>query len=137
MNEDGSLVVLGRKRDFSVIDGSKFFNFDVERAVLKHDKIKLCEIQTHPDDDSRLVAHIVWENGINDILKTHPDKQEEYLREIQHIVFKNLNMPMAVPQSFRIWDSFPSAYSGKRDINCIKNTVDKLILIEFVKSKNI
>ena len=45
INEDGSLVVLGRKNDFSVINGIEFFNFDIERAILKSDRVKLCEIQ--------------------------------------------------------------------------------------------
>lgn len=69
INEDGSLVVLGRKSDISTINGIEIYNFDIERAILKSDKVKLCEIQTHPNDDNRLVAHIVWENDVNELLK--------------------------------------------------------------------
>ena len=130
INEDGSLVVLGRKSDISTINGIEIYNFDIERAILKSDKVKLCEIQTHPNDDNRLVAHIVWENDVNELLKTQPNKTEDCLKELQSIACKNLNIKAAVPESFRIWESFPSAPSGKRDISLIKNSVDNLIEIK-------
>lgn len=133
INEDGSLVVLGRKSDVSRINGVEMYNFDIERAILKSDKVKLCEIQTHPDDDNRLVAHIVWENDVNELLRTQPNKTEDCLKELQSIACKNLNIKVAVPESFRIWESFPSAPSGKRDISLIKNSVDNLIEIKLEK----
>ena len=133
LNEDGSLVVLGRKSDISTINGIEIYNFDIERAILKSDKVKLCEIQTHPNDDNRLVAHIVWENDVNELLKTQPNKTEDCLKELQSIACKNLNIKAAVPESFRIWESFPSAPSGKRDISLIKNSVDNLIEIKIEK----
>ena len=127
INEDGSLVVLGRKSDFSIIIGNKFYNFDIERAILQSNAVKLCEIQTHPDDDNRLVAHIVWENEINSLLKKSPEKQEEYLSELQEVVLKAMKSSDAVPYSFCVRDGFPSAQSGKRDIKFVKNDIDNLI----------
>ena len=129
MNEDGSLVVLGRKSDYSVIDGVKIYNFDVEHAILLSDKVKLCEVQTHPNDRSRLVAHIVWANDVNLILKHTPEKQTEYLEEIQKNVMDILHFPEAVPHSFCVRDGFPSAHSGKRDIKFIKSDIEGLIEI--------
>lgn len=130
MNEDGSLVVLGRKSDFSIIDNKKIYNFDVERAVLSSDKVKLCEVQTHPNDENKLVAHIVWENDIKSILKQKPEKQKEYFKEVQAVVMRVMNVQEAIPYSFCIRDSFPSAHSGKRDIKFIKSNVEGLIEIE-------
>ena len=127
INEDGSLVVLGRKSDYSIINGNKFYNFDIERAILQSNTVKLCEIQTHPDDDNRLVAHIVWENEINSLLKKNPEKQEEYLSELQKVVLKAMKSSDAVPYSFCVRDEFPSAQSGKRDIKFVKNDIDNLI----------
>jgi len=127
MNEDGSLVVLGRKSDYSVIDGVKIYNFDVERAVLSSDKVKLCEVQPHPDDRNRLVAHIVWENDVNLILKHTPEKQAEYLTEIQKRVLEIIQLREAVPHCFCMRDGFPSAHSGKRDVQFIKTNIDGLI----------
>lgn len=133
VNDDGSLVVLGRKSDISIINGVKLYNFDIERAVLQSDKVKLCEIQTHPDDENRLVAHIVWENDVKELLKTQPDKIVKYLHEIQTIAQKELSSNMGIPESFCIWDSFPSAPSGKRDIRLIKNSINNLIEIRLEK----
>ena len=65
MNDNGCLVVLGRKNDYSIINDEKIYNFDIERAILSLNIVKLCEIQTHPEDDNKLVAHIVWENEVN------------------------------------------------------------------------
>ena len=130
INEDGSLVVLGRKSDYSIIDGEKFYNFDIERAILTLPSVKLCEIQTHPEDDNKLVAHIVWENEINALLKKNPEKQIDYLLEIQDRVFKMMKKKEAVPNSFCVRDGFPSAASGKRDIQFIKKDVNDLIEME-------
>lgn len=127
INEDGSLVVLGRKSDYSIIAGKKLFNFDIERAVLKCNYVSFCEIQTHPEDENRLVAHIVWDNDANKELHQNPEKRDTYLIEIQEKVQQIMNCKEAVPSTFRIWESFPSAYSGKRDVAFIKTQTDNLI----------
>lgn len=129
MNKDGSLVVLGRKSDFSIIDGVKIYNFDIERAILKSEKVKLCEVQTHPEDSNKLVAHIVWENDINTMLKQHPENQTMFLKELQELIKRDIDEKVAVPFLFCIRDSFPSAHSGKRDITYIKNNVNEIISI--------
>lgn len=131
INEDGSLVVLGRKTDYSLIDNEKIYNFDVERAILTSDKVKLCEIQSHPNNDKILVAHIVWENEIALEIKQHPEKQNEYLRELQQTTMQIMHTSKAVPCCFCIRDGFPSAASGKRDIQFIKHDIDGLIEMQF------
>lgn len=129
MNEDGSLVVMGRKSDYSIIDGIQIYNFDIERAILASDKVKLCEVQVHPADKNRLVAHIVWENDVNSILKQNPEKQMDYFAEIQKHVLNIMHLPEAVPYSFCVRESFPSAHSGKRDVQFIKKNIDGLIVL--------
>ena len=134
MNEDGSLVVLGRKSDYSVINGNKIYHFDIERAILSSDKVKLCEVQGHPNDGTRLVAHIVWENEIHSMLTQYPERQKELLVEIQKIVLRIMKAPEAVPCHFCVRDSFPSAHSGKRDIQYIKNNIDGLIEVPTIRT---
>ena len=129
INNDGSLVVLGRKEDHSIINGVLFYNFDIERAFLASEKIKLCEVQEHPLNGS-LVAHIVWENSVAAYVKLHPECVDSYLYELQELVYKKLKALDAVPNVFRIWDAFPSASSGKRDINYIKYKTDNLIKVK-------
>lgn len=127
MNEDGSLVVLGRKSDYSIIENIKIYNFDIERAILMSPKVKLCEVQAHPDDKNKLVAHIVWENDVGSALKQNPEKQLEVFAEIQKRVLDIMHLPEAVPHSFCVRDSFPSAHSGKRDVQFIKSNIDGII----------
>ena len=129
INEDGSLVVLGRKSDYSVINGEKIYNFDIERAILTSEKVKLCEIQTHPENDNQLVAHIVWENAARDFLEKYPERECSFLVEIQEQIYKNLQIVEAIPYSFCIRNNFPSAQSGKRDIKFIKNDIDGLRVV--------
>ena len=42
-------------------------------------------------------------------------------------VAKIMGHPEAVPHSFCVRDSFPSAHSGKRDIKFIKGDIDGLV----------
>lgn len=127
INEDGSLVVLGRASDYSVINGDQIYNFDIESAILTSPLVKLCEVQTHPEDDNKLVAHIVWENEVAAKIKEEPGLEVEYLSEIQNGVFGVLNNTNAVPRLFCVRDGFPSAPSGKRDIKFIKQDVKDII----------
>ena len=129
INEDGSLVVLGRKSDYSIIDDTKIYNFDIERAILKTGTVKLCEIQTHPENDNELDAHIVWENEISSQLKQNPELMEGLLKQIQNQVSAEMGIEEAIPFNFCIRDSFPSAHSGKRDIKFIKSDIEGLIKI--------
>ncbi len=135
INEDGSLVVLGRKSDYSIIDNEKIFNFDVERAILSSDKVKLCEIQSHPKKDNILVAHIVWENEIASEIALHPEKEIEYLQEIQQVTMQIMQTVKAVPNCFCVRDGFPSAPSGKRDIQFVRNNIDRLIEVPFINKQ--
>lgn len=137
MNEDGSLVVLGRKSDYSVVNGVKVFNFDIERAILSSNLVKLCEVQTHPHDENKIVAHLVWENDVDSILKKHPEREKEMLEKVQKSVLKETELEEAVPHCFCIRDKFPSAQSGKRDINFVKNDIEGLIEINPPKEKKL
>ena len=130
MNEDGSLVVLGRKSDFSIIDGVKIYNFDIENAALSSNIVKLCEVQTHPEDSNKIVCHVVWENDIKDAIQKNPELERYYFESIQKSVLNTLQIEQAVPYSFCVRDSFPSAYSGKRDIKFIKGDIEGLIELQ-------
>ena len=127
LNEDGSLVVLGRKNDYSVIGGKSFYNFDVENAILSSDTVKLCEVQTHPASEEKLVAHIIWSDDAVTTIKQNVEKQYKMLRELQKIVLVETGLEQAVPHYFCIREVFPSAHSGKRDINYIKHNIDGII----------
>ncbi|MBR4830592.1 MAG: acyl--CoA ligase [Bacilli bacterium] len=136
INPDGSLVVLGRKGDYSIINGEFIYNFDIEVAVLQSKYVKLCEIQTHPQNDNKLVCHIVWNNFVLDMLKRDPSILNGLLTDIQSKVNEALG-PNAIPYNFCIRDSFPSAHSGKRDWKKIKANVNDLKTVNEPKTKKL
>lgn len=126
INPDGSLVVQGRKSDCSVINGKTVYNFDIEAAVQTSPHVKICEVQTHPENPNELVAHIVWENEVAEIINNNPEKEIEYLKDLQNSLKNVLEHPESIPHLFCSWAAFPIATSGKRDIKLIKRSIENL-----------
>ena len=127
IKEDGSLVVLGRKNDYSIINDNKIYNFDVENSILNLKYVKLCEAQTLPNDSNKLVAHIVFEPFMKDKIDSGEIKLNDLLVNMQEETLNRTQDKNCVPSLFCIRDSFPVAKSGKRDTSYIKNNIDGLI----------
>lgn len=127
ISADGSLVVLGRKNDYSIISGDKIYHFDVENIAVKCSAVKLCEVQPHPQHKNKLVAHIVWESGVVQRLKRCQSILVDLCRDIQETIWTNAHNLNAIPTYFCTWDSFPSAHSGKRDVVFIRQRTEGLI----------
>ena len=133
INNDGSLTVLGRKGDFSIINGVKIYNFDVESAILNSKYVKKCEVQTHPSDSNSLVAHIVLNEDIKFLLSESKISVNEIVQDVQNSVkevAKKTNVLEMIPNLFCIKDDFPIAKLGKRDSLAIKNNIDGIIVFE-------
>lgn len=135
INNDGSLVVLGRNNDYSVIDGIKVFNFDIENAILDSGLVKECEIQVHPQKKTSLVAHIIWEDDVKEYLKEFPEQKNKLIRKIQDVVGDRLEIPEAVPYLFCIKDHFPINPSGRRNTESIKNDVSGLFRVNTLRNE--
>ena len=88
--------------------------------------VKICEVQTHPENPNELVAHIVWENEVAEIINNNPEKEIEYLRDLQNSLKNVLEDPESIPHLFCSWAAFPIATSGKRDIKLIKRSIENL-----------
>lgn len=127
INPDGSLVVLGRKNDYSMINGEQIYHFDIENIALSCSKVKLCEIQPHSQNKNALVAHIVWESEIAQKLRNCPNMLIDLCRDIQKSIWINAHSLNAIPTYFCTWDGFPSAHSGKRDIAFIQQRTEGLV----------
>ncbi len=62
----GDLAIEGRASDYSIIDGEKIFNFDVENIVRKIKEIKNCDVlQFGSGNDSSLALHIIFNDNLN------------------------------------------------------------------------
>lgn len=125
MDNNGNLYVEGRASDYSIINGEKIYNFDVERILKNIPGIKLCDVLSKKDvnGNEHLVAHIILDNNVV------CDDEDKFLEKIQLIVFdttKNINM---VPFIFKIRNDFPYAKSGKRDIQKLQNETDGFVYL--------
>lgn len=129
-DKDGNLYVLGRASDFSVVNGEKLYNFDVENAIMLDKSVKMCDVLPQEDGkDQRLVAHIVFEENCKPDEAALADK----LKEIQEMIYKQFNNVNYVPYVFKVRDNFPYAKSGKRDTKSMLKETDGFIELEKYK----
>ncbi len=141
VDENGELFVQGRATDYTIINGRKIYNFDVENVVSSYDGVKLCDVLEKTDEygNSKLAVHIIFEDELNAKLKLDKNLLEQVLFDIQNDIynkFKDLDM---VPKIFKIRDDFPYAKSGKRDVAKIKSETDNFIYLdndELIKQVN-
>lgn len=125
IDEDGKLFIEGRTSDYSIIGGKKVYNFDVEKAIMKDENVKLCDVIINND---LLTAHIVFNQEFKQTLNS--DSLEAELKRIQQLIYEELQDEEFVPFAFKIRDSFPYAKSGKRDILSMKSETDGFMIID-------
>ena len=126
LNNNGELEVLGRAEDYSIIEGKKIYNFDIENSIRKMSFIQNCDVFT--DNHGRLVAHIILKPEFDDA-----SKYEEYLSDIQDSIYSDYSDADMIPVFFKVRNSFPFAKSGKRDVAKMKEEMDGFI--EFGKER--
>ena len=126
MDLNGNLFVEGRASDYSIINGEKFYNFDIENIIKNIKGIKLCDVlHRNKENNQELVVHLIIEE--NTILDPN-----NILKEIQNKIYEvtgNINM---VPHVFKFRKEFPYAKSGKRDTLKMMNETDGFIEIDFI-----
>ena len=54
IDEKGNLFVEGRASDYSIINGEKIYNFDIENIIMELDGIKMCDVLEFDDDDKKI-----------------------------------------------------------------------------------
>ncbi len=110
MDEKGNLFVEGRASDYSLINGDKIYNFDIEKIIKTVPFIKLCDVIQNINGE--MCVHLILEHEIAD--------KKELFSKIQHAIYSETCNINCVPYLFKIRNSFPYAKSGKRDINSLK-----------------
>ena len=137
IDEKGNLFVEGRASDYSIINGEKIYNFDIENIIMELDGIKMCDVLEFDDDDKKEVAvHIIFTDEIQKNMKTNKNYLEEKLHSLQQYIYEKTNNENMVPCRFKIRESFPYAKSGKRDVAKIKQEKDGFIVINKTIEEN-
>lgn len=130
IDEDGKLFIEGRANDYSIVEGKMVYNFDIEKAIIKDNRVKLCDVIMN---NGLLTAHIVFIDGIKETLDEESLARE--LKQIQQLIYDELEDEELVPFSFKIRDDFPYAKSGKRDVLSMKKETNGFIVIDKYKAK--
>lgn len=123
---NGNLYVEGRASDYSIINGEKIYNFDIEKIIKKNKNIKMCDVLSKNDNNNceKLVAHIILDDNANDI------DDFNILRDLQNEIYNETNNLNMVPFIFKIRKDFPYAKSGKRNIQRMKNETEGFIYMD-------
>lgn len=123
---NGNLYVEGRASDYSIINGEKIYNFDIEKIIKKNKNIKMCDVlsKNYNNNCEKLVAHIILDDNVNDI------DDFNILRDLQNEIYNETNNLNMVPFIFKIRKDFPYAKSGKRNIQQMKNETEGFIYMD-------
>ncbi|XP_070551555.1 putative acyl-CoA synthetase YngI [Ptychodera flava] len=103
MLDDGRILHLGRKDDSIMKNVSKIYPVEIEKHIIGHSKVKLCQAVAVPDDK------FINEICLCLVLRPEVKCTEE---EIMEILKTNLD-ERRVPKYVLFFDSFPTAGSGK------------------------
>ena len=121
INENGELTVLGRASDYSIVNGKKIFNFDLERIIFKMPFIQNCDVFT--DDSGELVAHVILKDNYDN---TNP---ADTIRKIQSAILDVYQDSDYIPEKYKFRDEFPAGVTSKRDVAAMKAETDGFIRI--------
>ncbi len=132
IGENGDLFVDGRAEDFSLVDGKKIYNFDIEKAIKGEQDIKMYDCLSTIRDgvENGFALHIIFEDKYKKEYIDDPEKLYTRLREIQEKVFKKCNDIDMVPSEFKIRDEFPFKQFGKRDLEAMKRETEGFIHVD-------
>lgn len=124
INAQGEVFVLGRAQDCYVAqNGKRVYLFDIENIIMQDNRIAQCKaISMNIDSHPFLVAHIILEEGV-------PQDQEKIVKELDRLLRNKLES-YAVPQLFKIRNTFPLTPNGKQDIKQMQLEKEDFICIE-------
>lgn len=132
IDKNGDLFVQGRATDYTLINGKKIYNFDVENVISSLEEVKMCDVldKTDENGNSQLVAHIIFNTETNNKIQDDSNLLYSELALIQEKIYMEFNDIDMIPSIFKIRTDFPYAKSGKRDIAKVKSETDGLIYID-------
>ena len=121
-NDEHKLIISGRAKDYSTINGKKVYNFDIADAIRKEPLVTDCEVFSNIDNNGNeyLCAHIT--------LEPNEEDEKNILKRIQKTIFKELKDIDFVPTHFKIRDNFPIAINTKKDFNLLKQEKNYTII---------
>ena len=141
MAPNGDLFIEGRASDYTVVNGQKVYNFDIENPIRPLKEIKNCDCigRTNDEGTQDLALHLIFADNVKE--QFVDDVLIDKIRNYQRILFEKYGDINMVPCYFKVRDDFPYKPSGKRDIEALGQEKDGFIyvnnayLLEDVKIK--
>ena len=134
IDENGNLFVQGRASDYSIINGDKIYNFDIENILMELDSIKICDVLEYDNDGTKeLSVHIIFNEEYQKMVEENEDLLKAQLCDIQKYIYDKTNNENMVPCRFKIRNSFPYAKSGQRDVEKMKQEKDGFTVLDKLK----
>ncbi|MBQ6547005.1 MAG: acyl--CoA ligase [Bacilli bacterium] len=127
IDEEGNLFVYGRAEDYSMVNGEKVYNFDVEEVIAADEDIQDVDIMPVNGNGDTLVTHIVFNDMYKQLITNNPKMLYEKLSDIEQKVYDEFRNENYVPTVFKIRDEFPHALFGKRDLAGLKKETEGFI----------
>lgn len=139
VDENGDLFIKGRMSDYTIVNGKKIYNFDIENVVSKENDIKNCDVIGKLEDDGTesLALHIIFNDETARRLSENDSELYLRLEEIRKKIYDEYSDADMVPSLIKIRTQFPYKTSGKRDIESIKKEKDGFIKFEKYNNKKI
>ena len=131
MDADGNLFVEGCVSDVVVVDGVERYAFDIENAFMESESFQLVDLlesvslENDEDDGNPVfIARIILSDagrrlGNEDLRKS--------FRTARRSVEVQLGLSPSSIRHFKVWDTFPQAKSGKRDIESMKADANGIV----------
>ena len=139
VNEKGEMFILGRANDYTMVDGNKVYNFDVESIVMELPEINICDVLPKKNEDGTesLALHIVFEDSFEKSLINGEVSLDDEFDKIAESIYAKTDNANMVPTEFKVRKDFPYAGSGKRDIEALKAETDGFVHLDnkFTKGK--
>lgn len=120
VDEKGELHTLGRKDDYTEVNGKKCYNFIISAIIADDEDIKNVSTFTRTyNDKHEMVVHIILSETGLEKKEGDPSFLEEKVKSIQERIFNQKDDIDWVPEIFKFRDSYPVAKSGKRNDKAI------------------
>ena len=124
IDNEGNLFVQGRKSDYTIVNGKKIYNFDIENVILSDNDIKNVDVLPINGNKEQFVVHIIFSDEFLNKINNEQSLIELKIVEIQKKIYESFKDYDYVPEFFKVRKDFPFAKSGKRDTALMKSETE-------------
>lgn len=116
LDDQGSVVLLGRRYDMMISGGEKINPSDVEASLLQHEAIEDVVVIGREDG--------VWGERVEAVLKIKQDAQSPSASELTKFLQERIGR-YKIPKAYHFWTSIPKTPTGKTRRAVVRELVER------------